>query len=120
MLYVNLAVHCAADTCELCSNGDVFLSRMEAQRNARDFSGTLIWREQQLDTHVITALDGMTDAEYKQLQLRRGYSIHGHRYLALLQLNSVSLLQYMLAGVSYAALFVHHCAVSTKCDYRVS
>jgi hypothetical protein len=66
--------------CALSSNGDVFLSRMEAQRNARDFSGTLISREQQLDTHVITALDGMTDAEYKQLQLRRGYSIHGHRY----------------------------------------
>jgi hypothetical protein len=66
----------------------VFLSRMEAQRNARDFSGTLISREQQLDTHVITALDGMTDAEYKQLQLRRGYSIHGHRYQGSMTLHT--------------------------------
>ncbi|KAG5180139.1 hypothetical protein JKP88DRAFT_247024 [Tribonema minus] len=58
---------------------ELFLSRMVAQRNARLFSGTLDGREQQLDSAVIAALDGMTDQEYKRLLQRRGYNIHGHR-----------------------------------------
>ena len=58
---------------------DVFLSRMEAQRNARDFSSTLINRESALDTNVINMLNGMTDGEYKLSRLKKGYSIHGHR-----------------------------------------
>ncbi|CAN0064939.1 unnamed protein product, partial [Discosporangium mesarthrocarpum] len=56
-------------------DAQLFMARMIAQRDSRSFQSTLLSRQNALDQHILSLLEGFADP--KVFRKQHGYNIHG-------------------------------------------